>query len=230
MEIAWSTMWNVTDETPENCHKFLTHRGMDLFLQCLQTFPNQPELLRNMMGLLGNVAEVKHLRRRLMTSEFIKVFYNLLDSKQDNIEVSYNAAGVLAHILSDGPEAWEAVPEPLRQDVCSRMARNIKEWNMDSPRNINYRSFKPILRLLLVEHTLECRLWAAWALANLTSVYPDKYVKLLVEEGGLNYLVPQKDSDESEDLRNYARIACTNVEAQSALERVKAGNKCVLHG
>lgn len=40
-----------------------------------------------MMGLLGNVAEVKWLRPNLMTSEFIKVFSDLLDSISDGIEV-----------------------------------------------------------------------------------------------------------------------------------------------
>lgn len=43
-----------------------------------------------MMGLLGNVAEVKRLRVRLMTSEFITVFANLLGSARDGIEVSSN--------------------------------------------------------------------------------------------------------------------------------------------
>lgn len=42
--------------------------------------------MRNMMGLLGNVAEVKKLRFHLMP--YIKVFYDLLDSFQDGIEVS----------------------------------------------------------------------------------------------------------------------------------------------
>ncbi len=41
--------------------------------------------MRNMMGLLGNVAEVQELRCGLMP--FVKVFYNLLDSMQDGIEV-----------------------------------------------------------------------------------------------------------------------------------------------
>lgn len=53
----------------------------------LQCYPDKEELLRNMMGLLGNVAEVKWLRPRLMTVEFITVFYNLLDSDSDGIEV-----------------------------------------------------------------------------------------------------------------------------------------------
>ena len=34
METAWSTMWNVTDETPVNCERFLNGGGMYLFLKC----------------------------------------------------------------------------------------------------------------------------------------------------------------------------------------------------
>ena len=33
METAWSTMWNVTDETPVNCERFLAGGGMYLFLK-----------------------------------------------------------------------------------------------------------------------------------------------------------------------------------------------------
>jgi hypothetical protein len=40
-----------------------------------------------MMGLLGNVAEVQHLRPKLMISDFVLVFADLLDSQSDGIEV-----------------------------------------------------------------------------------------------------------------------------------------------
>lgn len=46
------------------------------------------------MGLVGNVAEVKHLRNRLMKSEFITVFSNLLDSDSDGIEVSIDIVNI----------------------------------------------------------------------------------------------------------------------------------------
>lgn len=36
LEVAWSTMWNVTDETPSNCKKFLEIQGMEYFLSCLE--------------------------------------------------------------------------------------------------------------------------------------------------------------------------------------------------
>lgn len=35
MEVAWSTMWNVTDETAVNCKRFLDGDGMSYFLMCL---------------------------------------------------------------------------------------------------------------------------------------------------------------------------------------------------
>lgn len=35
MEVAWSTMWNVTDETAINCERFLDGEGMNYFLRCL---------------------------------------------------------------------------------------------------------------------------------------------------------------------------------------------------
>ncbi|XP_055626640.1 protein zer-1 homolog [Toxorhynchites rutilus septentrionalis] len=187
MEVAWSTMWNVTDETAKNCERFLDGRGMEYFLGCLKLFPDKDDLLRNMMGLLGNVAEVKELRPRLMTPEFITEFADLLDSSSDGIEVSYNAAGVLAHIASDGEASW-AIQSPTRDRVLIRMVEAIERWDLSAERNINYRSFEPILGLICCYHTPACQHWAVWALANLTKVYPIKYCRLVERERGVELL------------------------------------------
>lgn len=187
LEVAWSTMWNVTDETAINCQRFLDGRGMEYFLSCLSLFPQKDELMRNMMGLLGNVAEVQPLRPRLMTDRYVTVFEQLVDSSSDGIEVSYNAAGVLSHMASDGEEAW-TISSPRRADVLKKMVDAIERWNIATERNINYRSFEPILQLAKVRHTPQCQHWAVWALANLTSVYPDKYCSLVESEGGIEIL------------------------------------------
>ncbi|XP_012281887.1 protein zer-1 homolog isoform X2 [Orussus abietinus] len=187
LEVAWSTMWNMTDETPVNCQRFLDEHGMDLFLQCVDAYPRKEELLRNMMGLLGNVAEVEELRVNLMDQQYVSVFADLLNSDSDGIEVSYNAAGILAHMASDGPSAW-TIDDPSRNDVLKLMVEAIERWDLSAERNINYRSFLPLLRLLDVYHTLECQHWAVWALANLTKVYPLKYCSLVETEGGLEKL------------------------------------------
>ncbi|XP_014669859.1 PREDICTED: protein zer-1 homolog [Priapulus caudatus] len=291
----WSTMWNVTDETPDNCRKFLENRGMEFFTSCLLAFEEKDELLRNMLGLLGNVAEVIELRCHIMTEEYISWFkyvrlhlfaYEKLveillrtvqrdddedfiqrisiyllnslacqvDNRQRNligvkggIEVDnrqcnligvkggieimlklvegrlhnntcddvmeiawstmwnvtgqvYNAAGILAHIASDGRDAW-TIAAPPRHEVLARMADTIERWSLTKHRNINYRSFKPILRLLVHYDTPQVQHWAVWALANLTKVYSSRYCELLKEEGGLAMLREIVD-----DPRPYARI------------------------
>ncbi|KAJ1133779.1 hypothetical protein NDU88_000255 [Pleurodeles waltl] len=187
MEFSWSALWNITDETPDNCEMFLNYSGMKLFLECLKEFPEKQELHRNMLGLLGNVAEVRELRPQLMTPQFITVFSNLLESKADGIEVSYNACGVLSHIMFDGPGAW-FISEPSRDEVVERMWGAIQSWDSSSRRNINYRSFEPILRLLPQGISPVSQHWATWALYNLVSVYPDKYCPLLIKEGGMPLL------------------------------------------
>lgn len=212
MEVAWSTMWNVTDETAVNCERFLDGKGMEYFLGCLRCFPDKDELLRNMMGLLGNVAEVKNLRHRLMTSEYIAVFSELLFSNSDGIEVSYNAAGVLAHIASDGPDIW-TIQTPSREDVLNRMYSAIDRWNLETERNINYRSFEPILGLIKCYETPACQIWAVWALANLTKVYPEKYCKLVEQEHGVKLLMDLMDHMETgEKLKELAQIVLNNID------------------
>uniref|UniRef100_A0A8C5HV61 Protein zer-1 homolog n=1 Tax=Gouania willdenowi TaxID=441366 RepID=A0A8C5HV61_GOUWI len=209
MEFSWSALWNITDETPDNCQMFLNSRGMNLFLECLQEFPDKQELHRNMLGLLGNVAEVKALRPQLLTPQFIVVFSNLLDSKADGIEVSYNACGVLSHVMFDGPEVW-SMEEPKRDSVMEKMWEAIQSWDVSSRRNINYRSFEPILRLLPQSISPVSQHWATWALYNLVSVYPSKYCPLLIKEGGMslleNVLELESSHSETKDMINVSEM------------------------
>merc|ERR1711976_699614 len=65
-----------------------------------------------------------------------------------------------------------------------KMVVALDRWDINTKRNINYRSFEPILRLVKVIHTPQCQHWASWALANLTRT-DDKYCELIVQEGGL---------------------------------------------
>ncbi|XP_054164654.1 protein zer-1 homolog [Oppia nitens] len=206
METAWSTMWNVTDETPVNCQRFLDNNGMDYFVSCMHSFPNSAELLRNMMGLLGNVAECSHLRHRLMKSDYIMRFVELLDSESDGIEVSYNAAGILSHIASDGSHYWQQyLPYDCKREyMLNRLSAAIRRWKINSKRNINYRSFEPILRLLRSNIPSEAQYWAVWALANLTRVYSSKYCPLLKEDNGIEVL-EQLAQNESSSIPQHIR-------------------------
>lgn len=53
----------------------------------LQLYFRRHELLKNMMGLLGNVAEIQHLRVHLVQEQYMILFKSLLYSDNGDIEV-----------------------------------------------------------------------------------------------------------------------------------------------
>lgn len=63
---------------------------------------------------------------------------DLLRSSSDGIEVSYNACGVLAHMVADGEQAW-TIQSPTRAYVHVMMLAAIRCWNLKTRRHINYR-------------------------------------------------------------------------------------------
>ncbi|KAG9509160.1 Protein zer-1-like protein [Fragariocoptes setiger] len=201
LETAWSTLWNITDETPVNCERFLQNDGLETFTRCMDAFPDSNDLLRNIMGLLGNVAECENLRYTFMEVRFISRFNELLRSEIDGIECSYNACGILAHIMSDGSEFWERnLPQMPRQERLEDMRRAIS------------RSFVPIMRLLEPNIAAEAQYWAVWALTNLTRVYPHKYCSRLIEDGGHERLKRLVDDPDTADyVRNLAKITLYQV-------------------
>lgn len=214
LEVTWSFLWNITDETPDNCKIFLDNcDGMNAFMECIQF--KKSEIIRNMMGLLGNVAEVKELRNRLCRNELIATFRHLLFHTGDGIEIPYNSAGVLVHIMSDGANAWfeSSITEHDRQSVIEDIETAIDKWDLHSERNINYRSFEPIFRLVEKYDNSICQRWACWALANLTTVYADVYCPLFERENGrviLNQVI--ENGSVCDAVKRYARIVLTNVD------------------
>ncbi|CAG9540554.1 unnamed protein product [Cercopithifilaria johnstoni] len=211
MEVGWSFLWNITDETPVNCERFLNADGLRLFHQCYQQFQNETELVRNMMGLIGNIAEVEQLRAQLMLDDYINIFCALLTMLVDGIEISYNSAGVLAHMVSDGEAAWSKV-SVSRAFVMDKIIRATNTWDLEAKRFINYRSFKPILRLIPMFDAPASQHWAIWALANLTSTDRDKYCAYVLHEGGIPLLQQVAGDERSSDkMRSLATIVLKNI-------------------
>jgi hypothetical protein len=72
----------------------------------------------------------------------------LLNSRKDGIEISYNTCGVLANIMSDGHSVWSERNQPPRSQVLSAMVEAISWWDLSSRRSINYRFTVSIFSLL----------------------------------------------------------------------------------
>ncbi|XP_012283903.1 protein zyg-11 homolog B [Orussus abietinus] len=187
MKFTLSALWNLTDESATTCKVFLEEGGMELFLEVLEIFRGESSVETKVLGLLNNIAEVGHLRQRLMQPRFIMMLSLLLAS--EHIDVSYFAAGITAHLLSDGPRAWTmAFSLPTRLEMLDLLAHAVSVWQTPQVEMVAYRSFQPFFPLLNCKDAYPVQLWAVWAIHHVCSKNPKRYCGMLAREGGVQIL------------------------------------------
>uniref|UniRef100_A0A3Q1EC80 Zyg-11 family member, cell cycle regulator n=1 Tax=Acanthochromis polyacanthus TaxID=80966 RepID=A0A3Q1EC80_9TELE len=185
LKFTLSALWNLTDESPTTCRHFIENQGLDLFIKVLESFPSESSIQQKVLGLLNNIAEVGELHEELMVQGFLDHIKTLLHSPE--VEVSYFAAGILAHLTSRGEEAWTLSPN-LRSSLLEQLHAVIMKWPPPECEMVAYRSFNPFFPLLECFHTPGVQLWAAWAMQHVCSKNASRYCSMLLEEGGLQQL------------------------------------------
>ncbi|XP_057334079.1 protein zyg-11 homolog B-like isoform X1 [Microplitis mediator] len=211
MRFTLSALWNLTDESAATCKVFLEEGGMELFLEVLECFQGESSVETKVLGLLNNIAEVGHLRQRLMQSRFIRMLSMLLDS--EHIDVSYFAAGIAAHLLSDGPCAlmtWTADPSlPTREQLLDQLANAVTNWQTPQGEMVAYRSFQPFFSLLKRKQAYPVQLWAVWAIHHVCTKNPKRYCDMLVQEGGTVLLKLLVLNDK--EIQSNVRALCRSI-------------------
>lgn len=188
LKFTLSALWNLTDESPRTCSVFLGEQGLELFMKLLQALEdvdndNRVQVETKILGLLNNIAEVKSLRQDLMREDFIMVVKRLLHTA--HIDVSYFAAGIVAHLASDGEEAWRAIAGMERSDILDELEQVVTAWEQPQGEMVAYRSFCPFFPLLDSYDTPSVQHWAVWAIQHVCTRNGDRYCPLLLEEGGV---------------------------------------------
>ncbi|XP_076170016.1 protein zyg-11 homolog B isoform X2 [Ptiloglossa arizonensis] len=208
MKFALSALWNLTDESASTCTVFLAEGGMELFITILQHFQGESSIETKVLGLLNNIAEVNHLRPMLMKTEFIWMLSMLLRSA--HIEVSYFAAGITAHLLSDGPHLWSKIPLIRnRDDLLEQLTLTVTQWKSPQGEMVAYRSFQPFFPLLRCSD-IPVQLWAIWAIQHVVTQNPKHYCSMLIREDGVEII---RDLDTSNTkIQNLRRSILETVE------------------
>lgn len=124
-------------------------------------YRNDSAIETKVLGLLNNIAEVETLRYSLMLNALIEELYFLL--KSEHIDVSYFAAGIVAHLASDGPQNW-IVCSYTRDEMLKELGKAVSQWKVPDSEMVAYRSFKPFFSLLKKDMDYEVQLWAVWAI------------------------------------------------------------------
>ncbi|XP_024201597.1 protein zyg-11 homolog A isoform X4 [Pan troglodytes] len=173
-------LWNLTDGSPAACKHFIENQGLQIFIQVLE----------------NNIAEVRELSSKLVTEDVLKHINSLLCSRE--MEVSYFAAGIIAHLTSDR-QLWIS-RDFQRRTLLQDLRATIQNWPSSSCKMtalVTYRSFKTFFPLLGNFSQPEVQLWALWAMYHVCSKNPSKYCKMLVEEEGLQLLCDIQEHSEA---------------------------------
>jgi len=130
------------------------------------------------MGLVTNISEVTECREHLLSEDVLTELERCMTIDADKLEVAYNVAGTLCHIMAEGEDFWyrHGLSSEQRRSLLGAIANAVAGWNTATERWINYRSLRPIISLLRAGLEVEVYLWATWALLSLCTVTPDKYV------------------------------------------------------
>ncbi|XP_017311984.1 protein zyg-11 homolog [Ictalurus punctatus] len=185
LKFTLSALWNLTDESPTTCRHFIENQGLELFIRVLESFPSESSIQQKVLGLLNNIAEVGELHAELMVQGFLDHIRSLLHSPE--VEVSYFAAGILAHLTSRGRTVW-TLDMSLRNTLLEQLHSAILMWPTPECEMVAYRSFNPFFPLLECFQTPGVQLWAAWAMQHVCSKNAARYCSMLLEEGGLVHL------------------------------------------
>lgn len=221
MKFTLSALWNLTDESPTTCDVFLEEGGLSLFLEVLQTFPGEATVETKVLGLVNNIAEVPSLRSCLFQPAFIDVLRKLLHSSQ--IDVSYFAAGIMAHLASEGEAAWAA--SRVRADwheVLMELGNVVSSWKSPESEMVAYRSFHPFISLLACSEAPQVQLWAVWAIHHVCTKNAQRYCPMLEADKGsamlrAMYVDPSIDPSVRSICSDIIQLLMTNLKACSEL-------------
>uniref|UniRef100_A0A8D0H677 Zyg-11 family member A, cell cycle regulator n=1 Tax=Sphenodon punctatus TaxID=8508 RepID=A0A8D0H677_SPHPU len=208
-----SALWNLTDEAPTTCKHFIENQGLELFMRVLKSFPSDSSIQHRVLGLWNNVAEVRELHSELMQKDFVDRVSEFLYSSE--IEVSYFSAGIFAHLISRGEQAW-TLSQTQRKSLIEQLHSVILKWPTPECKMVAlavYRSFKSFYPLLDCFTIPGVQLWAVCAIQHVCCKTPARYCGMLIEEDGLPHLYNIKENDQADpDVRRIVAEILASVD------------------
>ncbi|ROT67867.1 hypothetical protein C7M84_014025 [Penaeus vannamei] len=99
-----------------------------------------------------------------------------------NVDVSYFAAGIVAHLVCAGHDSWDE-SGISKEDLLEELGKVVTSWEQPKDEMVAYRSFQPFIPLLTALNMHQVQLWAVWALHHVTTKNSKRYCHMLVREG-----------------------------------------------
>ncbi|KAI2667206.1 hypothetical protein H4Q32_003629 [Labeo rohita] len=143
--------------------------------------------LWNLTDETPTASEVEELRVELMNEDLVEHILSLLINPVVEVNVSYFAGGILAHLVSVRGPVWSLDAELLRT-VQEKLHSSVLSWSSPDHAMVSYRTFQPFYPLLHVSQCSGVQLWALWAIQFVCSQNAPQYCNMLQSEGGTDIL------------------------------------------
>ncbi|KAL1279771.1 hypothetical protein QQF64_014371 [Cirrhinus molitorella] len=222
LKFALSALWNLTDETPTACRHFIQCQGIELYMELLESYYSESSIQQKLLGLLNNVAEVEEMRMELMNEDLVEHILSLLINPVVEVDVSYFAGGILAHLVSVRGPVWSLDAE-LQSTVQEKLHSSVLSWSSPEHAMVSYRTLQPFYPLLHVSQCSGVQLWALWAIQFVCCQNAPQYCNMLQSEGGTDILrVLSSHPDTHSDVKclteNILKILERNLHPESSVE------------
>ena len=131
---AWQKLWELVGENKDDHEKIrkllVNGGGVKLFLKCMEKFPGNTALARNMTGCISNVTLDANLRTKMMTQEFAQQIIALADTP-DFTDLSNHAIDILCQMLNDGKVSWRKTKLNFT-DTLAKVETILDNWNISN--------------------------------------------------------------------------------------------------
>ena len=188
-------LWLLTDESEPCCSRFIFLGGVDLLLSYFEKHGLNNEIVRNIMGIYGNLSEHEVLRKSLLTTRAVTMMAYVIQKFTKGQQLTVDeSCRTLSLLLSSPSTQW---PEDClsRDETNILLMKTVKLFNPDESIVCGYHSFVPLVALLQQKVSEAAKYWTVWTL-NRCTAQESQYCTMLVRDGGIPVLKQQEHADE----------------------------------
>uniref|UniRef100_A0A6G3MGR4 Protein zyg-11 homolog (Trinotate prediction) n=1 Tax=Henneguya salminicola TaxID=69463 RepID=A0A6G3MGR4_HENSL len=196
-------LWNMTDECPVACARFIEWGGLQCLSQLHKNFQNVQKIDTKIFGLLNNIAEISTIRHFFLKKNIIRML--LRNAQKGTLPSSFFACGILANILICWVKFPDIIDDYNPNDIETILCKTVNNFGiMNTKEIVVYRSFIPFNELLNSE-IYASQWWAIWSIRHVTKLQKDKYVPLIKNEVNVIQAIRKNLTHEWEGVRFCAK-------------------------
>jgi hypothetical protein len=172
---SWVDLCDLVDMTDENYLPnpyfremrclLVKQGGLDLFVKCSKTFPNNSDLIESMMKCMEYVVHEEELRHQMMRQDIVQEVLDVVNSK--DTYSCWLAINILATMMNDGAETWQKTKTDCKIPLL-KIDEIYDVWTISSLPIGDRRSTFHDMFKLVVSNVPQLQHHALWSLAYFT--------------------------------------------------------------